>query len=84
MTRASIRAFSQHYGSKELHYHTISSPLATQIPQAAGVGYALKRDPVAIGKPESTMLDCIKAKCVLALVLTARVLAEGCHAQTRL
>ncbi|KAI0669139.1 branched-chain alpha-keto acid dehydrogenase E1-alpha subunit [Trametes maxima] len=33
-----------HYGSKELHYHTISSPLATQIPQAAGVGYALKRD----------------------------------------
>ena len=50
MTRASIRAFSQHYGSKELHYHTISSPLATQIPQAAGVGYALKRDPARKGK----------------------------------
>ena len=32
------------------HYHTISSPLATQIPQAAGVGYALKRDPARRGK----------------------------------
>lgn len=40
----------QHYGSKELHYHTISSPLATQIPQAAGVGYALKRDPARRGR----------------------------------
>ncbi|KAH9925383.1 branched-chain alpha-keto acid dehydrogenase E1-alpha subunit [Epithele typhae] len=39
-----------HYGSKELHYHTISSPLGTQIPQAAGVGYALKRDPQRRGK----------------------------------
>lgn len=36
---------SQHFGSPKLHFHTISSPLATQIPQAAGVGYALKRDP---------------------------------------
>ncbi|MCE9678734.1 thiamine pyrophosphate-dependent dehydrogenase E1 component subunit alpha [Shewanella sp. AS1] len=31
-----------HYGSSALHYQTISSPLATQIPQAAGVGYSLK------------------------------------------
>lgn len=31
-----------HYGSKELHIHTISSPLATQIPHASGAGYALK------------------------------------------
>lgn len=31
-----------HYGSQELHYQTISSPLATQIPQATGVGYSLK------------------------------------------
>ncbi|MGI2258264.1 thiamine pyrophosphate-dependent dehydrogenase E1 component subunit alpha [Shewanella sp. GXUN23E] len=31
-----------HYGSAELHYQTISSPLATQIPQATGVGYSLK------------------------------------------
>jgi 2-oxoisovalerate dehydrogenase E1 component alpha subunit len=35
----------KHFGSPEHHFHTISSPLATQIPQAAGVAYALKRDP---------------------------------------
>ena len=40
-----------HYGSKKLNYQTVSSPLATQIPQAAGVAYALKMakaDSVAI------------------------------------
>ncbi|MCL1041088.1 thiamine pyrophosphate-dependent dehydrogenase E1 component subunit alpha [Shewanella marisflavi] len=31
-----------HYGSEALNYQTISSPLATQIPQATGVGYSLK------------------------------------------
>ncbi|TKB45635.1 thiamine pyrophosphate-dependent dehydrogenase E1 component subunit alpha [Thalassotalea mangrovi] len=31
-----------HYGSKELHYMTISSPLGTQIPQAAGYAYGQK------------------------------------------
>ncbi|KAI9826604.1 MAG: hypothetical protein M1832_006200 [Thelocarpon impressellum] len=31
-----------HYGSRELNVHTISSPLATQLPQAAGAAYALK------------------------------------------
>lgn len=31
-----------HYGSKELNYMTISSPLATQIPQAAGYAYGQK------------------------------------------
>ncbi|RKP18578.1 hypothetical protein ROZALSC1DRAFT_29749 [Rozella allomycis CSF55] len=31
-----------HYGSARLNFHTISSPLATQIPQAAGAAYALK------------------------------------------
>lgn len=31
-----------HYGSAKLHIHTISSTLATQIPQAAGAAYALK------------------------------------------
>ncbi|PMG28426.1 3-methyl-2-oxobutanoate dehydrogenase [Shewanella sp. 10N.286.52.C2] len=31
-----------HYGSKELNYQTISSPLATQIPQATGVAHAFK------------------------------------------
>ncbi|XP_046985383.1 2-oxoisovalerate dehydrogenase subunit alpha, mitochondrial [Schistocerca americana] len=32
-----------HYGSKRLNFVTISSPLATQIPQAVGAAYALKR-----------------------------------------
>jgi 2-oxoisovalerate dehydrogenase E1 component alpha subunit len=40
----------QHFGSPTHHFHTISSPLATQIPQAAGVGYALKRDPARRNK----------------------------------
>lgn len=31
-----------HYGSRALNIHTISSPLATQIPHAAGAAYALK------------------------------------------
>jgi 2-oxoisovalerate dehydrogenase E1 component alpha subunit len=31
-----------HYGSRELNIHTISSPLATQLPHAAGAAYAVK------------------------------------------
>lgn len=31
-----------HYGSRELHYMTISSPLGTQIPQAPGYAYGQK------------------------------------------
>lgn len=31
-----------HYGSAALHFQTISSPLATQIPQAVGAAYSLK------------------------------------------
>jgi 2-oxoisovalerate dehydrogenase E1 component alpha subunit len=33
-----------HYGSAEHKFFTISSPLGTQIPQAAGAAYALKLD----------------------------------------
>ena len=32
-----------HYGSRELNYITISSPLATQIPQATGYAYGFKQ-----------------------------------------
>ena len=35
----------QHFASREHHFYSISSPLATQIPQAAGVGFALRRTP---------------------------------------
>ncbi|KAL5524464.1 hypothetical protein ACEPAF_9604 [Sanghuangporus sanghuang] len=44
------RQMPVHIGSPKYHFHTISSPLATQIPQAAGVGYALKQDPERRGK----------------------------------
>lgn len=33
-----------HYGSKKYNYHTISSPLGTQLPQAVGAAYAYKRE----------------------------------------
>jgi 2-oxoisovalerate dehydrogenase E1 component alpha subunit len=33
-----------HYGRKDMHFHTISSTLATQIPHAVGAAYALKLD----------------------------------------
>ncbi len=36
------RMMPVHYGYAPLHFQTISSPLGTQIPQAAGVGYAQK------------------------------------------
>lgn len=36
------RQMPVHYGSKELNFQTISSPLATQIPQASGAAYAQK------------------------------------------
>ncbi|KAJ3023454.1 UNVERIFIED_CONTAM: hypothetical protein HDU68_008610 [Siphonaria sp. JEL0065] len=38
------RQMPVHYGSKELNIQTISSPLGTQLPQAAGSAYALKRE----------------------------------------
>jgi len=37
------RQMPVHYGHKGINLQTISSPLATQIPQAAGAAYALKR-----------------------------------------
>ena len=38
------RQMPVHYGSKKLNFQTISSPLGTQIPQAAGAAFALKRE----------------------------------------
>ena len=45
------RQMPVHYGSRALNFQTISSPLATQIPQAAGAAYALQR----AGKPNVVM-----------------------------
>ncbi|SCV67984.1 BQ2448_105 [Microbotryum intermedium] len=39
------RQMPVHYGSPAHHFHTISSPLGTQIPQAAGAAYSLKLSP---------------------------------------
>ncbi len=36
------RQMPVHYGTKELNFQTISSPLATQLPQAVGAAYANK------------------------------------------
>jgi 2-oxoisovalerate dehydrogenase E1 component alpha subunit len=36
------RQMPVHYGSVALNFHTISSPLGTQLPQAAGAAYSLK------------------------------------------
>ncbi|KAJ0973121.1 hypothetical protein J5N97_021080 [Dioscorea zingiberensis] len=33
-----------HYGCNRLNYFTVSSPIATQLPQAVGVAYSLKMD----------------------------------------
>lgn len=41
------RQMPVHYGSKALHFQTVSSPLTTQVPQATGAAYALK----VAGKP---------------------------------
>jgi len=41
------RQMPVHYGSAKLNFQTISSPLTTQVPQAVGCAYALKR----AGKP---------------------------------
>ena len=46
------RQMGIHYGSKKHNFQTISSPLATQIPQAAGAAYALKRDASLGGSSE--------------------------------
>lgn len=47
-----------HYGDKALHIHTISSPLATQIPQASGAAYAVKLQNQANPTSEQRVVAC--------------------------
>lgn len=54
------RQLGVHYGSAKLNYVTISSPLTTQLPQASGAAYALKRADLAAGKgPETGEGRCV-------------------------
>ena len=47
-----------HYGSGKLNIHTISSPLATQIPHAAGAAYALKLQDAQTGNKDRRVVAC--------------------------
>ncbi|CAK4033548.1 related to pyruvate dehydrogenase (lipoamide) alpha chain precursor [Lecanosticta acicola] len=47
-----------HYGSKEFHIHTISSPLATQIPHASGAAYAVKMQDMQNPTEEPRVVAC--------------------------
>ena len=47
-----------HYGSGKLNIHTISSTLATQIPQAAGAAYALKMQAMQNPSAEKRIVAC--------------------------
>jgi len=52
------RQMPVHYGSRALNYHTISSPLGTQIPQAAGVAYKLKLENAEGKEAEDSVAIC--------------------------
>ncbi|KAJ9667309.1 hypothetical protein H2201_002510 [Coniosporium apollinis] len=47
-----------HYGSRKHNIHTISSPLATQIPHAAGAAYALKLQAAQNPNEEPRVVAC--------------------------
>ncbi|GMI43209.1 hypothetical protein TrCOL_g2608 [Triparma columacea] len=47
------RQMPVHYGSRALNWHTISSPLTTQLPQAAGAAMAMKLKAKREGKDSS-------------------------------
>ena len=48
-----------HYGSRRLNIHPISSPLATQLPQASGAAYALKlRASMSTPPPPPAVVAC--------------------------
>ncbi len=47
-----------HYGSAKQHVHTVSSTLATQLPQASGAAYALKLANLANPTDEQRVVAC--------------------------
>ena len=47
-----------HYGSSDLHVHTVSSVLASQLPQASGAAYAMKMENMRNPKDEPRVVAC--------------------------
>jgi len=47
-----------HYGSSKFHVHTVSSTLATQIPQASGAAYAMKMENMRNPTDEPRVVAC--------------------------
>lgn len=48
-----------HYGSADLNFVTISSPLTTQLPQAVGSAYSFKLNNISFSTPESKRIVCV-------------------------
>ncbi|KAJ3043399.1 hypothetical protein HDV00_005097 [Rhizophlyctis rosea] len=71
------RQMPVHYGSKELNFQTISSPLGTQLPQAVGAAYALKRENKAKG---ITSASDGKGRCVIVYFGEGAASEGDCHA----
>lgn len=61
------RQMPVHYGSKALNFHTISSPLGTQLPQATGAAYAIKGEDRAVicyfGDGSASEGTCVACSC---------------------
>ena len=66
-----------HYGWKEGNVHAISSPLATQIPQAAGAAYALKLKQLGLLQDETHAIDEDQKKAVVACYFGEGAASEG-------
>lgn len=47
-----------HYGSSKFHVHTVSSTLATQLPQASGAAYAMKMENMRNPTEEPRVVAC--------------------------
>ncbi|KAL7536949.1 hypothetical protein ACHAXR_007502 [Thalassiosira sp. AJA248-18] len=53
------RQMPVHYGCRALNYHTVSSPLGTQITQAVGAAYKFKLDAMANPKKEESAISIV-------------------------
>jgi 2-oxoisovalerate dehydrogenase E1 component alpha subunit len=56
--RGKGRNMPVHYGSSKFHVHTVSSVLATQLPQASGAAYAMKMENMRNPTDEPRVVAC--------------------------